>query len=306
MIADALGPVFLLILFGALLKRIDFPGGHFWPGAERLTYFALFPALLVHKLAVADFSGVQLMRLSATILIALCAISLGLFMLRRLLAKDGPAFTSVFQGSIRFNTYIGLACASELYGEAGLILASVTVAILIPLINLLCILIFAIEGDGQAVHWKGLSRSVLRNPLILACALGMLLNQTGFGLPGWSADALGILSASALPLGLLAVGVAIDPSAIRAAGLELVSASLVKFLVLPATTLLIAQQFSLEAQSQKVLLLFSCLPTASSAYILARQLGGDTTLMANIVSSQTLLAFLVMPAWIGAVDYLLS
>jgi len=299
MISDALGPVFLLILFGAFVKRIGFPGGHFWLGAERLTYFVLFPALLVHRLASADFNGVQLERLAGTITASLVLISLGLYLVRRRLAKDGPAFTSVFQGGIRFNTYIGLACASELYGEAGLVLASVTVAIMIPLINLLCVLVFSIEGNCQQFHWKSLSRSILQNPLILACVLGVFLNESGIGLPGWSADTLGILSAAALPLGLLAVGVAIDINAIKGATLELLSASLTKFLILPAMTLAISQMTSLATENQKILLLFVCLPTASSAYILARQLGGDTTLMANIVSAQTLFAFIAMPIWIA-------
>lgn len=44
----------------------------------------------------------------------------------------------------------------------------------------------------------------------MACVLGVVLNITGIGLPGWSGVTLGIISAAALPLGLLAVGVAIE------------------------------------------------------------------------------------------------
>ena len=53
-VAAALGPVFLLILLGALLRRLEFPDAAFWPQAERLTYYVLFPAMLVYKLALAE------------------------------------------------------------------------------------------------------------------------------------------------------------------------------------------------------------------------------------------------------------
>jgi len=39
----------------------------------------------------------------------------------------------------------------------------------------------------------------------------------------------------------------------------------------------------------------AALPTATSSYILARQLGGDAPLMAAIVSGQTLLAVATIP-----------
>ena len=43
----ALWPLFALIVAGYLLHRVDSPGAAFWPGAERLNYFLLFPALLL-------------------------------------------------------------------------------------------------------------------------------------------------------------------------------------------------------------------------------------------------------------------
>jgi malonate transporter len=53
LILGALGPIFALILLGLGLRRFGFPGDGFWPAAERLTYFILFPALLVQRLALA-------------------------------------------------------------------------------------------------------------------------------------------------------------------------------------------------------------------------------------------------------------
>jgi predicted permease len=56
-IFGALGPIFFVIGLGYVLRRSRFPGEAFWPTAEKLTYYLLFPALLVHRLALADFSA---------------------------------------------------------------------------------------------------------------------------------------------------------------------------------------------------------------------------------------------------------
>lgn len=299
MIANALGPVFLLILLGAGLKYIHFAERPFWANLERLTYFVLFPALLIYKLAIADFTNASLAKIAVCIVIVLVAISTLLFLLRASLAKSGAAFTSVFQGSIRFNSYIGLACASVLYGEKGLVLAAVCLALMIPLINLLCIGAFSLVISEDKFHWKNQLVTILKNPLILGCLIGIFLNQTGIGLPGWSADFLRILSTAALPLGLLAVGCALDIRAVNHSIKEILFSSAIKFLALPALMFLLCELFGVEPQTKMILMLFASLPTASSAYILARQLGGDTALMANIITLQTLLAFVAIPVWIG-------
>ena len=299
MIANALGPIFLLILLGAFLRRSRFPGENFWPGVEKLTYFVLLPSLLIHRLAFADISNAPFGKIALAITVALVLVSLGVFAVRRFTSANGPAFTSVFQGAVRFNSYVGLAIANELYGEVGFVLGAVTVAIMIPLANLLCVMSFNVVSHEHHFRWKTFGLSIIQNPLIVACVLGIALNITGIGLPGWSGVTLGILSAAALPLGLLAVGVAIDVSRIHGATKEIATSSAFRFFVVPVLMLMACQWLGLPAASQQILMLFACLPTASSSYILARQLGGDTTLMANIITVQTLVAFAAMPVWIS-------
>lgn len=298
MIADALGPVFLLILIGALLGRLNFPGAEIWPGIERLTYYLGFPALLVHRLALADFSASGLGQLALVIAATLVTLSLIIWLLRPWLADNGPALTSVYQGGIRFNTYIGLAAASALFGDAGLVWAAMAVAIMIPLINVLCILTFALVGQERRLNPALVGRQLITNPLILACLLGLALNVSGIGLPGWSAPTLALLGATALPLGLLAVGVALTPRAVGRDLGAIIAASALKFLALPLLMLGFALLFGLPLLALKVVLLLAALPTASSAFILARQLGGDTRLMANIITVQSLLGFASLPLWL--------
>ncbi|MEM6775664.1 MAG: AEC family transporter, partial [Pseudomonadota bacterium] len=262
---DALGPVFLLVVIGSLLRRWNMPGGEFWTLAERLTYYLFFPALLVHTLATASFTARDLGAVFFVVMLLMVSVATVLLLSARWLATDNAAFTSVFQGSLRFNTYVGLAAASGLWGETGLSIAAVAVACMVPLVNLLCIAVFAWKGDRSG----SLAQQVALNPLILACVLGICLNLTGIGLPFWSESTLEILGRPALPLGLLAIGVGLSFGSMRSAPRPLLVSSTTKLLLMPCLAALLCRILELETPYFEVLVLFFAIPTASSAYILA-------------------------------------
>jgi predicted permease len=137
---------------------------------------------------------------------------------------------------------------------------------------------------------------VATNPLIVACALGLLANASGTRLPAGLDGALAALSAAALPCGLMAVGAALSSGALggHARGVALSAAA--KFLALPLLSLGAGRLLGLPPEALGALVVFQAQPTATASYVLARQLGGDADLMASIVTAQTLLAFAVLPA----------
>ena len=103
-----------MILLGALLGWRRLPGGDFWVQMERLIYFLLFPAMLVSTLATADVSQVPVGRVAIVLLGAIAGFAVALWWARPALGLDAAAFTSVFQGALRFNTYVGVAGAAAL------------------------------------------------------------------------------------------------------------------------------------------------------------------------------------------------
>ena len=298
-VQSALAPLFLLIALGAWLGWRAYPGGDFWPRAERLIYTLLFPALLIATLATADVARVTALPLAAVVLAPLLAMAGLLWAARRRLALGAPAFTSVFQGALRFNTYVALAGAAALHGDAGLTIAAVAIALMVPTINVLCVLCFVAAGTlGHASIGRSL-RELLRNPLIVGCAIGITLNLSGIGLPGVAEPTLRLLGRAALPLGLITVGTALRPAAVLRAGRAFWLTTLVKLMLLPALALVLALLVGLDTQTTHVALLFTAVPTATSAYILSRQLGGDSELMAAIITGQTVLAMLTLIFWLG-------
>ncbi len=291
----AIVPVFVVIAIGYGFQYYDFPGDNFWHLAARITYFAFFPALLVDRLATAQLEDVSIGLLAVGLALPVLAMTALLLLARPILRVSNPAFTSVYQGSIRFNTYIGLAAAGALYADPGLAVAAIALAILVPLVNVLSVTILATYAAQQTVSMRRVARSILTNPLIIACAIGIVLNWSGLGLPFGTQAILDIFSRAALPMGLLTVGAGLNLAAVRASTAPVVVASALKLLLLPLLALLVCRFAGIESLTAAIVILFASLPGAPSAYILAQELGGDTQLMAAIITVQTGLALLTMP-----------
>jgi malonate transporter len=294
----ALVPVLTLIFAGYCLKRINFIGDDVWAGIEKLTYYVMFPALLIHSIGRQNIDGTawQEMFLIIFIVIAIAAVSL-LILFKIQAQMSAKTFTSVFQGGIRFNSYIAFSISAAFYGTEGLGLAAISAGFMIVFVNFLCVGVFVIFGNNVASSSKAFVKQILLNPLIIGCVVGWCLSLSGIGLPGVSADILEILGRAALPIGLMAVGAALKPRLIKGHSKAIASASTMQFLIKPALVIILCSFFNLSTLITGVLLIAFVSPTASSAYILARQLGGDTETMASIITLQTLLAFLVMPLW---------
>lgn len=293
-------PVFLLIFLGQLCRRRAFPGDGFWAPAERLTYFVLFPALLAITLAEADFSRLTMLPAALGTAAAILVMTGLALALRPWLGIGGATFTSFYQGIVRLNTYIGLSVAFGLWGEAGLAASAVVLGAVVPLVNFTSTFVLARYGTAAQPSLAGVLRQIATNPLILGILLGAVLNLTGIGPPPVIGDMLRLLGRAALPLGLLAVGAALDLAAARRAKRISGLASLLKLAGLPALAYGLGLAFGAEGVALSVGVLFAALPTATSAYILARQLGGDAAFMANLCTLQTLLALVTLPLVLAA------
>jgi malonate transporter len=300
-ILTSLLPVFLIIICGYVLKKSKFPGNDFWPGAERIVYYILFPALLFSSSAGASWDSYSVSSMVWAILAALFIMCGLLLILRPKLSKKDASFTSVFQGSIRFTSYIGFAAVFSLFGDEGLYLTAIFITVMIPMVNILCIMVLVRYG-GQEGGWHWIFTTVIKNPLVIACLAGMALNLLGLKLPEMVRNFTTILGKSSLPLGLLAVGASLQFNAIKKTIPEIVYACLLKLLLLPTLMWLSCLLIGVDNLSTSVAVLFAALPGSPLSYILAKQLGGDTRLMSSIIAVQTGISMITLPIVIALVN----
>ncbi|MGO4704156.1 AEC family transporter [Microvirga sp. 2MCAF38] len=296
----SLVPVFLLIATGWASRASGFVNDQCWPGIERITYVIFFPALIIKTLARADLSSVPVTGVGGALMGAILLMSALVLVARPLLQKafaiDGPSFTSVFQGATRWNTFAGLAVAESLFGQRGVTLMAVAIAAMVPLLNMLALYVFVRFADRPKQSAKQITLTFLSNPFIWSCAIGLGMNGLGITLPRPLDTFLDALAGAALAAGLLVVGAGLDIRRLAKPRAPHAVASGLKLVVMPCVAVALAKLFGVSGSDITVTVIAASVPSASAAYVLARQLGGNASLMAEILTLQTILAMVSMPA----------
>lgn len=299
MVLDSLISVFLVIALGWFLRRtlLSEEGG--WKALEVISYYLLVPILIARTLAHARLSEVPVTRLASvlvgTVLILALVLVLARPLIEKLLRTDPPGFTSIFQGTLRWNSFIALAIAGNLFGKEGVTLAAVAIASLIPILNILCVSVLKKYGTGE----DSLLRGLVTNPFILGTLLGILLNVTQPPIPKAIDLAFDIMGQCALGTGLLLVGAGLRLEDIHRPSPALLAGVFLRLLVTPLVGYGLAMMAGLSGNAVIIAVICLGVPTASAAWLLARKMGGDAPLMAAIITGQTLLSMLTLPILIA-------
>jgi predicted permease len=290
-------PIFLLLVLGNLLRRNGFPTGDFWHHADRVTYWVLFPALLFYSTTTAPFKE-DVVGIFAIALLSALFLTGVLSLITCRIFKIPPAITgSIFQGATRHNTFIAFAVSEYLFGSSGMLFAAVAASVLIPPTNLACVsvLVSLQSTPGTTPLKRRLTQEILRNPLLIAIAAGATLNLTGIGPLPVLSDFAGLLSKAALPFALLCVGAGLRIKSIHTGAPYVLISSLIKMLVFPVvvagTTILVG----LDGVAAMILIIYGAIPTATSGFALAKQLGADADVMAGIITVQTVISIVTLP-----------
>lgn len=286
-------PDFLLIASGFFLCRYTALGRPVWEAAERLVYYLLFPVLLFNSIVRSPLQPSQTLRLT---LVGLGTVAVGVvlaYALKRWPGVDSRRHASGAQTAFRFNSFIALAVSERLAGPEGVAWMALLIAVCVPICNMAAVFPLARQGG----HSYG--REIIRNPLIVSTVAGLLANLAGLRFPEAVATTLQRIGLAALPLGLLAVGAGLQLGGLRAAPGLASAFMFIRHIALPATALGLTLALSLSAEQRLVAVLFSALPTASSAYVLAARMGGDAPFVAGLVTVSTLLGMLSIPFWLG-------
>jgi predicted permease len=299
----SLVPVFLIIATGWLCRATGFVQDKDWVGMERVTYVVFFPALVIDTLARADLSSVPIVSVGSALIGAILLMAAGLVVarpaLQRVLGLDGPSFTSLFQGATRWNTFVAIAIAGSLFGQRGVTLMAVAIAAMVPLLNVLALFVFVRYAGGPRQSPKQLLLTFVTNPFIWSCAVGLLLNAVLPWLPKPVTAYIEIIGRAALSAGLLVAGAGLDIKRLARPGPTHLLAAGLKLIVLPVVATGLAWALGVDGSDRTVAVIAASVPTASAAYVLARQLGGNAPLMAEILTLQTLLALATMPVMLA-------
>jgi predicted permease len=292
-IALLLIPDFALILFGFLLNQITDWGRDFWAGLEKLIYYVLFPALLFNSIARTriDFTAAAPALETAAITV-LAGMALA-WLARPLFKPTEKVFASGFQTAFRFNSYVGLAIAGRLHGEAGIAAFGIIIGLVVPMCNIASVWALAKHSETHVI------KELAQNPLILSTIGGVLYSLSGLPMPEVAHMLISRMGAASLACGLLCVGAALTFSnAHQHAGL-IGYFTAVKLLAMPCVAIVSAHMLGVSGVFFEMVVLLAASPTATSAYVLAVRMGGDGPLVARSVTVSTLFGMIALPVWLN-------
>ncbi|OYQ81186.1 permease [Ignatzschineria sp. F8392] len=289
-------PIFGLVITGFIAKRL-LPSHELWKGIEALVYYLFFPILLILEISKANFSEPGLIEALLATFIATLLIALLLFPIKHFFKIENRLFTSIFQGGTRYNSYVFLALSQSLFGSSGIIIAGVFMAYMIIIINILCISVLNLYGSNQSGKKSlgGILLALLKNPLIIGVLIGIAANFLQIELSGPFKQWMLYLGNSATPLSLMSVGagliIMMDAGKMKAITFAIV----LKLLLMPAITIFLLKILGVEGITAGIALLFATMPSAGNAYILSRQMGGDSDAIASMITWSTLLSIITIP-----------
>ena len=295
--AQLLFPDFSLILAGYLICRYTALNRTVWEQVESLVYYLLFPVLLFQSILKSPLDiGAASSLISCGLLLSLTGIAMAYslphlpWLGRHINVREHAASAQV---AFRFNSFIALALAERLSGSQGLQLLAVLIGVCVPLSNVAAVWPMARHSGRSFV------RELLRNPLILATASGLLLNLLGFTLPVWVQPTLTRIGAAAIALGLMAAGAGMQLGHLSQAKTLTAAVLSIRHFLLPLVALGLSRVFGLSTAEATLLLAFSALPTASSAYVLASRMGYNGGYVAGLVTLSTVLGMVSLPFALG-------
>jgi predicted permease len=297
-------PVCLLMVLGAALCRFRFLPDTFFAQMNRLGFWLLLPSLLFSTIAQAPASAGEA-GLKVGLLLCACAVAITAagWLTARLLALPGPSARSLMQAAMRGNlAYTALPVILYTFGEhaPASAVAAFALAPTIPFYNFWAVLILtrpdAAHADARSPAGRLLRTlaAVLRNPLIIGCALGLFCMKSGWQLPAGIFKAVEALGRAALPCALLALGADLTPARLRASFRPACAATLLKLGGMPLAGYALASAFGMDGELLLIALLFLASPCAVTSYVMADQMGADKALAGSAIALSTLLCLPVM------------
>ncbi len=294
-----IAPVFLVLFAGKGLHLAGLIDSRFTQRSNSLIYHVLLPALLFRKISGSDVRHVVnaplLLVMAATILL-MFGITWAVSRTRLVPRRAGGSFMmNSFRGNF---AYMGLPVSFAAFGDTGLLHASILMAFMVPLVNLLSVI--SLRLHSRESPDRSLLAATLFNPLVLACMAGLAMAASGLALPAVLGRSLDIISGATLPLALFSIGASLAPALVRGNLLLILLGTACKLLLMPTIALLLLHLAGLPLDTMaRVMIILVASPSATINYILAAALGGDTESTGGTIVTTTLLSMGTYMLWLG-------
>lgn len=294
---NSVSPIFLLVLFGMLLKKIGFLKDDFCKIADKLVFNVALPFELFKSVSQTEFEKIfsaENMSVISFFVVGIIAAFVILCLTVPIFIKDNAKCSSFIQGAFRGNFAIfALPLATNMFGEAGKIAATPLLPVVTIMFNALAVVVFCIFAPKDSTKKSGvdivkqIAFSIIKNPLIIGILIGfgfsLIKTYLNFAIPQFVLKPIGDVASCAVPLALISIGVNFKPENLKGRiGIAAWSMA-VKNMIMPAVALVVAILIGFRGLPLTMVLVSFGSPTSVSSYIMAKNMNGDSELAGQIL-----------------------
>lgn len=296
--ANAVLPMCLVMALGYGTRRLGWIRREEISAINKIAFRIFLPCLLYYNVYCSDLSG-SFDPLLMAYAVGGVLLTFGLALGYTLLTEKLPERRSVMiQGMFRSNYVImGIPVATALLGAGELGTVSILIAVVVPLFNMLAVVVLEVFR-GQRPKPLHVLGQIVKNPLVIASALGILTLAAGIRLPHILEQTIQNVSAIASPLQLFLLGAFFQFSGLKTYRRELVTVSAAKLIVSPGLFLGLGALLGFRDAAFVSLLGVFASPTAVNSFTMAQQMGGDAELAGDIVVVTSAVSMLTMFLWV--------
>jgi len=301
---NAVMPFFIYIAFGYLVRTIGIADESFLKKLNQMVFKVFFPIMMFCNLYTVNpgegFHG----RLIATALLSLMVVIGISVLIVPHIVRENPRRGVVIQALYRSNVALFMIpLTASLYGESSQALATMLLAFMVPLYNVMAVIILEVYRNGD-INPVALLKNIIKNPMICGAAAGFLCFLLKIKIPACVMKPLQQYSDLCTPLGMFVLGGTLKFSRFRT-DLRCVTTTLaVKMVVIPAVMLGVGFAMGFSPVERFNLLAIYATPVAASSYPMAQSMGGDGDLAGELVVMSTLFSVVTLFWWIYGLDSL--
>ena len=296
--ANAVLPMCLIMALGYGTRRLGWIRREEISAINKIAFRIFLPCLLYYNVYCSDLSG-SFDPLLMAYAVGGVLLTFGLSLGYTLLTEKLPERRGVMiQGMFRSNYVImGIPVATALLGSDQLGTVSILIAVVVPLFNMLAVVVLEVFR-GQKPKPLHVLGQIVKNPLVIASALGILTLAAGIRLPHILERTIQNVSAIASPLQLFLLGAFFQFSGLKTYRRELVTVSAAKLIVSPGLFLGLGALLGFRGVAFVSLIGIFASPTAVNSFTMAQQMGGDAELAGDIVVTTSAVSILTMFLWV--------
>lgn len=301
-ILNAILPIAFLLILGAFLKNVWLKEPVFWSSVEKLVFYILFPAMMVEDISTANIGNIHATRFVPLLIMIVLSVMFVVWLLR-FIFRDKDFFVSFIQGCVRYNSYVFIGVSLFYLGHNTMPIIAVITPFMIITTNIVSVILLNVYA-GQKTTIASVLLKTVKNPLVVSCFVGLVMNALHITLPTFLNNFLEELGNASIALSLLAVGAALhfEKDVRRLTGISL--CAVVKLVILPSLVLLTLLYFHLPHLVIATCVIYAGSPCSTNAYIMSKNMNGDYKSMGLIISTQTLLSLVTLSCLLGVLSFI--